>query len=124
MQNNCIEWAMTAMTCIFHHHIISSFPLYPHWDGHSSDHLIILSPYCLKTLIIPECGFFVDYGPAIIEHVLLKAGFSAGCKLGKGFDLDKDIPGLFAALREADHLLDQASQQESKVSKKVLFVHC
>jgi hypothetical protein len=60
--------------------------------------------------------FFADYGPAIIEHVLLQAGFTAGCKLGKGFDSDKDMPKLLAALSEADHLLDQALHQETKVS--------
>jgi hypothetical protein len=63
-------------------------------------------------------GFFVDYGPAIIEHVLLKAGFSAGCKLGKGFDLEKDMPKLLVALNEADCLLDLASQREPKVSQE------
>ncbi|XP_021920344.1 nuclear export mediator factor NEMF homolog isoform X2 [Zootermopsis nevadensis] len=64
----------------------------------------------LKKILMPH----LDYGPAVIEHALLKAGFNAGCKLGKGFDLDKDAPKLFAALTEADHLLDQALQQESK----------
>lgn len=70
---------------------------------------------------VSECDFFADYGPAVIEHTLLKAGFNAGCKLGKGFDLDKDAPKLFAALTEADHLLDQALQQESKVRQEVIF---
>jgi hypothetical protein len=70
-----------------------------------------------------EHGFFVDYGPAIIEHVLLKAGFSAGCKLGKGFDLEKDMPKLLAALSEADHLLDLALQQEPKVSQEEPYAY-
>jgi len=63
--------------------------------------------------------FFVDYGPAIIEHVLLKSGFTTGCKLGKGFDLEKDMPKLMAALSEADHLLDLVAHQEPKVSQEV-----
>ncbi|XP_023716969.1 nuclear export mediator factor NEMF homolog isoform X3 [Cryptotermes secundus] len=64
----------------------------------------------LKKILIPH----FDYGPAIIEHVLLKAGFSTGCKLGKGFDLEKDMSKLLAALNEADHLLDLALQREPK----------
>jgi hypothetical protein len=51
--------------------------------------------------------------------VLLKSGFTAGCKLGKGFDLDKDMPKLMAALNEADCLLDLAVQREPKVSQDV-----
>lgn len=64
----------------------------------------------LKKILVPH----LDYGPAIIEHVLLKVGFNAGCKLGKGFGLEKDMPKLLAALNEADRLLDLASQQERK----------
>jgi hypothetical protein len=62
-------------------------------------------------------GFFVDYGPAIIEHVLIKAGYNAGCKLGKGFDLEKDMSKLLVALNEADYLLDLALEREPKVSQ-------
>lgn len=64
----------------------------------------------LKKILMPH----VDYGPAIIEHVLLKSGFTAVSKLGKGFDLDKDMPKLMAALSEADGLLDLAVHQEPK----------
>jgi hypothetical protein len=70
-----------------------------------------------------EHGFFVDYGPAIIEHVLIKAGFSAGCKVGKGFDLEKDMSRLLAALNEADHLLDLAVEREPKVSEDGSFAY-
>jgi hypothetical protein len=73
---------------------------------------------CKLQLCLFECGFFIDYGPAIIEHVLLKSGFNAGCKLGKGFDMKKDTPKLLAALDEADHLLDLALQREPKVSQE------
>jgi hypothetical protein len=75
-------------------------------------------------LCIPECDLFVDYGAAIIDHVLLKAGFNSGCKLGKGFVLDRDIPALCAALNEADCLLDQALQREPKVSEGILVIWC
>jgi len=51
--------------------------------------------------------------------VLLKSGFTTGCKLGKGFDLEKDMPKLVAALSEADHLLDLVAHQEPKVSQDV-----
>jgi predicted ribosome quality control (RQC) complex YloA/Tae2 family protein len=64
----------------------------------------------LKKILIPH----VDYGPAIVEHALLKSGFTTGCKLGKGFDLEKDMPKLMAALSEADHLLDLVAHQEPK----------
>jgi hypothetical protein len=101
---------------------MNSFSFRPHSADHSTDNLIVVSSCPLKILCIVGCCFFVDYGPAIIEHALLKARFSAGCKLGKGFDLVKNTPELFAALSEADRLLDWASQQESKVSHKVDFV--
>lgn len=54
--------------------------------------------------------------------MLLKSGFTAGCKLGKGFDLEKDIPRLMAALSEADNLLDLAVHQEPKVSQDVPYM--
>lgn len=56
--------------------------------------------------------------------MLLKSGFTVGCKLGKGFDLDKDLPKLMTALSEADRLLDLAVHQEPKVSQEVPCLQC
>jgi hypothetical protein len=50
--------------------------------------------------------------------VLTVAGLKARSKLGKGFDLEKDTPELVAALKEADRLLDLASEREPKVSRE------
>ncbi|BFZ07429.1 hypothetical protein BsWGS_10468 [Bradybaena similaris] len=55
----------------------------------------------LKKLLIPN----LDYGPAIIDHVLLGAGFPENVKFGKGFSLDADFPRLMSAIHEAEDLL-------------------
>nr|CAD7402804.1 unnamed protein product [Timema poppensis] len=64
----------------------------------------------LKKILNPH----LEYGPAIIDHVLLQAGFPSNCKLGKGFSLSEDLPKLCAALDEAEQLMIQAAQQASK----------
>lgn len=57
----------------------------------------------------------LDYGPAVIDHVLLEAGFPSNCKLGKQFDIEKDIQKLHAALLKAEELICVASKTTSKV---------
>uniref|UniRef100_A0A2C9K1Q6 NFACT RNA-binding domain-containing protein n=1 Tax=Biomphalaria glabrata TaxID=6526 RepID=A0A2C9K1Q6_BIOGL len=55
----------------------------------------------IKKLLLP-C---VDYGPAIIDHVLIKSGFSENVKFGKDFKLDQDFDKLMDALQEAENLM-------------------
>ncbi|XP_066993709.2 ribosome quality control complex subunit NEMF homolog [Anabrus simplex] len=64
----------------------------------------------LKKILTPH----LEYGPAVIEHVLLKAGFAANCKLGKGFSIDEDTTKLSSALQEAEQLIDIAMKTPSK----------
>ncbi|XP_063231273.1 ribosome quality control complex subunit NEMF homolog [Bacillus rossius redtenbacheri] len=64
----------------------------------------------LKKILNPH----LEYGPAIIDHVLLKAGFPPNCKLGKGFDPQQDMPRLCAAMEMAEDLMSQAAKQASK----------
>jgi len=65
----------------------------------------------LKKILNPH----LEYGPAVIDHTLLKVGLPSGVKLGKGFEVSQ-VDKLCEALREAESLLDQALQQPSKVS--------
>lgn len=72
------------------------------------------------------------YGPAVIEHCLLEAGFSADVKIGKGFDLSEgaatlwtntpktyimhlDVHRVHAALKEADEIMRRCSENICKV---------
>lgn len=60
-------------------------------------------------------GLFLDYGPALIEHVLLCAGFVANVKFGKEFSLENDCGRVHKALCEADVILAEAASKPSKV---------
>ncbi|CAG5114692.1 unnamed protein product, partial [Candidula unifasciata] len=64
----------------------------------------------LKKLLIPN----LDYGPAIIDHVLLGAGFPENVKIGKGFTLDADFPRLMSAIHEAEDLLKKFMAEPCK----------
>ncbi|XP_071453923.1 ribosome quality control complex subunit NEMF homolog [Hetaerina americana] len=64
----------------------------------------------LKKILNPK----LDYGPAVIEHVLLSAGFATNCKLGKTFDIARDVDNLHKALIEAENLMTNASKEVSK----------
>ncbi|XP_005099828.1 nuclear export mediator factor Nemf [Aplysia californica] len=55
----------------------------------------------LKKLLVPH----LDYGPAIIDHVLLGAGFKENVKIGQGFHPDADMSKLLTAIEEAESLL-------------------
>ncbi|RUS85379.1 hypothetical protein EGW08_006864 [Elysia chlorotica] len=54
----------------------------------------------LKKMLVPN----LDYGPAIIDHALIGAGFVENVKLGKGFSLDTDFERLMSAIQEAESL--------------------
>ncbi|KAL1461067.1 hypothetical protein WDU94_012998, partial [Cyamophila willieti] len=58
----------------------------------------------LKKIFVPQ----LDYGPAIIEHVLMSVGFPNTCKLGKDVNIDTDLPRLVEAFKMAEQILDQA----------------
>lgn len=64
----------------------------------------------LKKILNPH----LEFGPAIIDHVLLEAGFVGGCKIGKGFDVDKDFPKLAVALENAEKIFAEAMKNPSK----------
>lgn len=59
---------------------------------------------------------FPEYGPALIEHVLLIHGFNNSSKIGKTFTIEKDIDQLMIALEEANGLFQAAKKQHSLVS--------
>uniref|UniRef100_A0A1B6FD40 NFACT RNA-binding domain-containing protein n=1 Tax=Cuerna arida TaxID=1464854 RepID=A0A1B6FD40_9HEMI len=63
----------------------------------------------LKKILNPH----LEYGPAVIDHMLLKVGLPPGVKLGKGFDISQ-VDKLCEALQEAESLLNQALTQPSK----------
>ncbi|XP_065332099.1 ribosome quality control complex subunit NEMF homolog [Cloeon dipterum] len=64
----------------------------------------------LKKFLVPN----TDYGPALIEHVLLGVDFAPNVKFGKGFSLENDLGKLYSALCEADEILSSASTTPSK----------
>lgn len=59
--------------------------------------------------------FVLEYGPAIIEHVLLLQGFSNSTKLGKTFNIQEDIDKLMNAINEAENIFQLAKQSHEKV---------
>lgn len=58
----------------------------------------------LKKILNP----LLEFGSALIDHVLLKAGFALGCKINKDFRIPDDMDRLMAALKEADNILENA----------------
>jgi len=63
----------------------------------------------LKKVLNP----LLEFGAAVIDHVLVKAGFNLGCKIGKDFNTE-DMPKLILALEEANNMLDYAKKNVSK----------
>eukprot|EP00058_Branchiostoma_floridae_P011333 XP_002596821.1 hypothetical protein BRAFLDRAFT_130588 [Branchiostoma floridae] len=51
------------------------------------------------------------YGPAVLDHCLLNAGFPEGAKVGRDFDVSQDLPQLMAALVEAEKFLEASGSQ-------------
>jgi hypothetical protein len=47
----------------------------------------------------------IDFGPALIEHVLLEFGFPSNSRIGPQFDIDRDLPKLHLALKSADDIM-------------------
>lgn len=64
----------------------------------------------LKKVLNP----LLEFGAALIDHVLLQAGFASGCKIGKDFDIATDMPRLIVALQNADNMLNNAKKNVSK----------
>ncbi|KAL4238275.1 hypothetical protein ACF0H5_002987 [Mactra antiquata] len=64
----------------------------------------------LKKVLIPN----LDYGPAMIEHCLVAAGFPKNVKIGKGFDISTDFSKILIAIEEAESLLKLLQTQNSK----------
>ena len=57
----------------------------------------------------------LEYGPAVIEHVLLRQGFSNSTKIGKTFSIENDTDKVLDALDEAEKLFAEAKESTSKV---------
>ncbi|XP_046734786.1 nuclear export mediator factor NEMF homolog isoform X2 [Diprion similis] len=64
----------------------------------------------LKKILNPH----LEFGPAIIDHVLLQAGFPTSCKIGKNFDVATEFPKLVLALEAADKIFTEAVKSVSK----------
>ena len=47
----------------------------------------------------------IDYGPALIEHVLLEFGFPSNSRIGTQFDITRDLPKLHFSLKSADGIM-------------------
>ncbi|KAJ3648826.1 hypothetical protein Zmor_020598 [Zophobas morio] len=56
----------------------------------------------------------LEYGPAVIEHVLLRQGFSNSTKIGKTFSIENDTDKVLDALDEAEKLFAEAKESTSK----------
>ncbi|CAK9808303.1 Ribosome quality control complex subunit NEMF homolog [Anthophora plagiata] len=73
----------------------------------------------LKKILNP----LLEFGSAVIDHVLLKHGFTLGCKIGKDFNVAEHMPKLILALECADQMMDSARKNVSKgyiIQKKEL----
>ncbi|GAB6026032.1 hypothetical protein CHUAL_012242 [Chamberlinius hualienensis] len=64
----------------------------------------------LKRVLNPK----LEFGPALIEHVLLKFGFTENVKIGKGFKVHQDISKLVSALEDADQIFTSIKNSEPK----------
>ncbi|XP_043526724.1 nuclear export mediator factor NEMF homolog isoform X2 [Frieseomelitta varia] len=73
----------------------------------------------LKKVLNP----LLEFGSAVIDHVLLKSGFTLGCKIGKDFIVAEHMPKLILALEYANEMMDLARKNVSKgyiIQKKEL----
>ncbi|KAK0082328.1 hypothetical protein PV325_010669 [Microctonus aethiopoides] len=61
----------------------------------------------LKKILNP----LLEFGAALIDHVLLISGFEIGCKIGKNFKIESDMDKLMSALKLADEILINAKKQ-------------
>ncbi|XP_066262814.1 ribosome quality control complex subunit NEMF homolog [Euwallacea similis] len=52
----------------------------------------------------------LEYGPSLLEHVLLKQGFTNSTKIGKTFDINQDIDKLMLGLSEAKSIFNSAQK--------------
>ncbi|XP_074642120.1 ribosome quality control complex subunit NEMF-like [Tubulanus polymorphus] len=66
----------------------------------------------LKKILTPH----FEYGPALVEHSLLTAGFTENLKIGVNFNIGIDLPKLYSALQIAEDLL-QNSQNRTEECK-------
>ena len=68
----------------------------------------------LKKTLVPH----LEYGPALIEHVLLTIGFKSNCKIGKDFNVQntssEDFMKLVKAFSEAEHMMELSLKEVSK----------
>ncbi|XP_076234474.1 nuclear export mediator factor NEMF homolog Clbn [Calliopsis andreniformis] len=64
----------------------------------------------LKKVLNP----LLEFGSSIIDHVLLKYGFTLGCKIGKDFNLAEDMSKLILALECANEMMETAKKDVSK----------
>ncbi|CAK9822472.1 Ribosome quality control complex subunit NEMF homolog [Anthophora retusa] len=64
----------------------------------------------LKKILNP----LLEFGSAVIDHVLLKHGFTLGCKIGKDFNVAEHMSKLILALECADQMMDSARKNVSK----------
>ncbi|ERL92434.1 hypothetical protein D910_09748 [Dendroctonus ponderosae] len=58
---------------------------------------------------------FLEFGPALLEHVLLKQGLVNSVKIGKTFDIHNDIDKVITAISEAESIFKTAQSQPFKV---------
>ncbi|OAD59339.1 Nuclear export mediator factor NEMF like protein [Eufriesea mexicana] len=73
----------------------------------------------LKKVLNP----LLEFGSAVIDHVLLKHGFTLGCKIGKDFNVVEHMSKLILALECANEMMDFAKTNVSKgyiIQKKEL----
>jgi hypothetical protein len=58
----------------------------------------------------------LEYGPALIEQVLIEHGFTPNSRIGTQFDINRDCPKLHMALKSAENILNSIGTS-SKVNK-------
>lgn len=61
----------------------------------------------LKKILMPV----VSFGPALLDHVLLKNGFPKNCIINKHFQVPADINRLFLCLEEANNIVQEIKQK-------------
>ncbi|XP_062903290.1 ribosome quality control complex subunit NEMF-like [Mobula hypostoma] len=57
----------------------------------------------IKKILNPH----LSYGATLIEHCLMKFGFSSSAKVGQDFDLSKDVEKLLTALQMAEEFIEK-----------------
>lgn len=84
--------------------------LLPHFGMYSYKHFCEENECILDILCI-----YLEFGPSLIEHVLMINSFKNSSVIGKDFDIETDTNKLLVAISQAEDIINKAKETVSHV---------